>query len=190
MALEVNPLWLQDVDYAAREDRKAIQLFGSEGVIYASTGSLKVSQRAAGADYSVDVAVGMGVILGDNQTNQGSYLVHNITVTNKAVTAPPASNSRIDIVGIRVWDVQAGSVANGSILVDVTVTAGTAAASPVAPALPVSTLLLAYVTIAAGQPSIQNSNISDKRVLARPTIVQSVTQPTDAISGLIWLKPV
>lgn len=182
-----DPLWLQNIDYAARLDRGLIEAFGTEGVI---TG-MKVTQRAAGANYSVDVAVGTCIVQGDNQSNQGSYFVRHTTVDNKAVNSPPASGSRIDLICIQVLDTQAGAVTavGDTYPVQVKYVAGTSGASPVAPSAPVSALVLAQVTVAAGQASVTNANITDKRTLARPTVVVSATQPSDPISGLIWLKP-
>lgn len=184
-----DPLWLQNLDYAARLDRAAIEAFGAEGVIYTGSGTpLKVTPRGAGANMSVDVAVGTGTIAGDDQPAQGSYFFRLLTTANVAIGVAPGSGlSRIDLVTVKIRDVDAGSSAGT--LIDVVVVAGTPGASPSAPTLPVTSLLLAYVTVPNGTSAIQAANITDKRRLARPSYVLSTTQPTDAIGGLIWLKP-
>jgi hypothetical protein len=184
-----DPLWLQDLDYAARLDRGLIEAFGAEGVIYTGAGTpLKVTPRAAGANMSVDVAVGTGTVAGDDQPAQGSYFVRLLSIANAAIgVAPGGGLSRIDLVTVKLRDTDAGSGAGT--LIDVVVVAGTPGATPSAPAVPATSLLLAYVTVPNGTSAIQTSNITDKRRLARPSYVLSATQPTDAIGGLIWLKP-
>lgn len=182
-----DPLWLQDWDYPARLDRALIEAFGAEGVI----SGLKVTQRAAGANYSVDVDLGTGIVAGDDEANQGSYFFRHLTKENVAVNSPPGTGSRIDAICIQVLDTQAGAVTGGgdSPPVQIKYVAGTPGASPAAATVPDTALLLANVTVAAGQSSVTNANITDRRSLARTTIVVSASEPTDPIDGLVWLKP-
>jgi microcystin-dependent protein len=160
MAIDI-PLWLQGGAYSARMDRLVIAQLWEEGV--ADLSCFKVGQRAAGANFSVDISAGEAVIQGDDQTNQGSYLIRGTIVENATIAAAPGSNSRIDLIGLRINDPNAGGSAGNT--ATPVVTTGTVAASPVAPATPSSTLPLAYVTVAAGQASILATNITDARVL-------------------------
>ena len=162
-----TPLWMQGIagvpGFPARLDRLLIAWMFDEGVMDLSC--LKVTQRAAGANFTVDVSVGEAVVQGDDQPDQGNYLVHcTVFETGIVIGAAPGSNSRIDLVGLRINDPNAGG--NSGSTATIVVTAGAVAASPVPPATPASTLPLAHVTVASGQPSVQDANIADVRVKA------------------------
>lgn len=175
------PAWLQNGIYPARVDRQLIDAVWSEGV----HSGLAVTPRAEGANFSVDVAAGRGVVLGDDQSAQGSYL---LTLTGK-VNVPigvPASQNRIDLVVLRVNDPQAGGPTgdNGA----VGVIAGTPGSTPAPPALPASAIELARVTVASGAASILSAAIDQTmRVGAtvRPaarTLIAVVALSTDKTS--------
>ncbi len=187
-----DPIWLQDVDYAARLDRGLIEAFGSEGVVYATDGNLKVRQRAAGANYSVDLDIGRVIVAGDDQPTQGSYFGHNKATLNVPMDAPPGSNSRIDLVIVRIYDTQAGGASppTTGAYINAEIVKGDASASPVWPTVPASAYVLASVLIASGAPSYTDAMITDQRALARSHIVVSDTEPADPITGLVWFKPV
>lgn len=157
------PLWIQAKTYAARMDRHILDILFTEGV--RSPGSpdneLKVVQRAAGANMSVDVGIGYAFVDGDDQVDQGTYLVHVTVLENLAVTAAPGSNSRIDLVVLQINDPNAGGAAGDN--AQLKVIAGTVAASPVVPAVPASAIPLAEITVATGQTSIVTANITDRR---------------------------
>lgn len=160
MAL-LTPTWLQAGTYSAKEDRSIIDATWTEGVVSAAGGALAASQRAAGANNSVDVAAGVAVIQGDDSTGQGKYLVRNDATTNVAFTAAPVSNKRIDVLCIQVNDATAGGSAGDNAVFSVV--AGTAAASPTAPATPASAIPLAQVLRTAGDTSITTAMITDVR---------------------------
>jgi hypothetical protein len=181
------PIWMQDQDYAARLDRGLVEAFGSEGVINDLGGNLKVTERGAGPNFSIDIATGAGIVAGDDQANQGSYFVRNTATLNVAVGAPDPSNPRIDAVVVQVRDTQAGGEA-GTIC-EARVLPGGAAPVPVAPTIPATCMLLAYIAVPVGLSAVTNSQITDERVLARTTIVVSATEPTDPIEGLVWFQP-
>lgn len=162
MALE-DPLWIQALTYSGREDRTLIEAALTEGVI--GRGDLAVTQRAAGANMSVDVAVGKAAITGDDVADQGRYLVRSTTVANVAIGAAPGANSRIDVVVLRVHDAAATGVSNTPAFA---VVPGVAAASPVAPAVPNGALELARVLVAAGDVSVLNAKITNRRVRSVP----------------------
>ena len=186
MAWEL-PIWMQDQDYAARLDRGLVEAFGTEGVVYGVGNHLKVTERSAGPNFSVDIATGAGIVAGDDQANQGSYFVRNGGVINVAVTSPDPSNPRIDAVVVQVRDTQAGGEA-GTVC-EARVIAGGAAAVPSPPAIPATAMLLAYIDVPVGLSAVTNAKITDERVLARTTVTVSATEPTDPIDGLIWFQP-
>lgn len=153
------PGWMQGGTYVAQQDRiNSRAADWDEGVD--SRADLKVVQRAAGANMSVDVAIGGCVITGDDQVNQGNYDVFNDAVFNLTGFTAPGSNSRYDIVGIQLNDPNAGGAAGSNAVI--TRVVGTAAASPVIPAIPASFLPLAIVgPILTSTTSIPNSMIHD-----------------------------
>lgn len=160
MSLE-TPVWLQTETYSARADRTAFDaMWADEGVV---DSGLAVSQRGAGANNSVDVAVGIGVVQGDDQADQGKYVVRNTAVVNVPVTAAPGSNSRIDLVVLQIRDSNAGGDPGDDAIFDII--EGVAAGSPVAPAVPDSALLLARILRTAGDTSVTTAMITDQRTL-------------------------
>jgi hypothetical protein len=68
------PLWMQgdgdeetpSVSYSARQDRQLIASIFTEGIL--GDGSFAVSQRSAGANFSVDVAAGVAASPGPRTT--------------------------------------------------------------------------------------------------------------------------
>lgn len=155
------PLWLQAGTYPAQLDRALIDaLWSVPGILTA--GDLLVSPRAAGANMSVDVAAGRAVVTGSDAPNQGKYLARSLAAVNLVVgAAPGAGTSRIDRVVLHVYD--SAIVGGTADVAALEIVAGTAAASPVAPAIPPSSILLAELTIPAGLASITAPNIADRR---------------------------
>ena len=94
-------------------------------------------------------------------------LVNDAAGTAWTIDAAPVSNSRIDLLWIRATDPDEGEATSGTdgpggVARAVPVfgyTAGTAASSPVAPALPSGALLIATVTTPSGAASIAGSTI-------------------------------
>lgn len=160
-----NPLWMQTTTgaptYSARLDRMLIYNLFTEGVL---SGFL-VSQRAAGANMTVDVSIGYAVVYGDDQANQGAYLFQDDAVDSVTISAAPGSNKRIDLVYARINDPNAGGPSGLNFTLGVV--NGTASASPTVPALPTSAIPLAQILVTAGNVSVINSMITDARVGAR-----------------------
>lgn len=112
------PMWMQsgadetDIEYSARQYRAGLlaALFSREGVLFPDEGQLRLSPRAAGPNYSFDVAPGRAAIFGDDVSDQGCYLctnsaVKNITqFSNGTAITRPASGSRRHRVIARVKD--------------------------------------------------------------------------------------
>lgn len=158
-----TPLWLQNPDYPARLDRALIAMLWDEGV--RDLAAFKVTQRGAGANMSVDVTAGEAFVQGDNEPFQGNYLARSTAVENRTVTAAPGSNSRYDLVVLRVNDPTAGGPAGDVAVIEVI--AGTPAASPTVPATPSTAIPLARLgPIGVGKVSIVDADILDLRPLA------------------------
>jgi len=166
MAL-LRPAWMQavtgdpDIPFSAADDRAAVlaAMFSREGVFDLRGGHLKVTQRAAGANMTVDVAPGRAAIQGDDLSDQGTYVVTNTTPYSLAVPAPPASGSRTHRVVAQVRDRSANAnYAAGTydwvpmLLADT----GTGLKDE-----PPSAITLATVTVPSGAGSIVNSMIDD-----------------------------
>jgi hypothetical protein len=149
---------------------------------------LKVSQRGAGANMSVDVAGGLCIIDGTESATQGSYVCRSdATPTNVVISASSPSLPRIDLVVAKVQDAFYSGVTNAWSIVAVT---GTPAASPVAPSAPVNSLILANVSVAANATSVVTGNITDKRVIGHGNlytgdfVCTSTTRPAAPWTGM------
>ena len=174
MTIEAPPLWLQGGTYPARIDRLALAEMREEGV--ADALACKVSQRAGGANMTVDIAVGGFWVQGDDQALQGTYQGRITAVeSNVAFISPPTgSDQRYDIVCLRVNDPNAGSAQTPANTVVPIVVAGAAAPTPVVPALPNSCLPIAVVgPITSSTPSVTTSMIHDCWTGTGPTFAFS-----------------
>jgi hypothetical protein len=150
------------IQYDARNVRALIDaVCWAEGVV--RSGDLKVSPRAEGANFSVDIAAGKAFISGDATTAQGKYLQQNIgkaNVGDSTMFAAPGSGTKKYGVWLQINDKQSGSSTSYDpqwVIRDWTL-------SPLTLAIP-----LAVVTVSAGQSSIQAQHIDDSpRVVAKP----------------------
>lgn len=133
----------------------------AHGVV--NSGDFAVSQRAAGANMSVDVAGGHAWVRGTENQHQGAYHVYNDGTVNLSVAAADATNPRLDLVVVKVED-DFYSGANKT--ASVTIVTGTPAASPAYPTLPANALVLAAIRVAATASSIGTANITDLRTRA------------------------
>ena len=148
-----------DITYPASEFRASLMgaMFSREGVYDLRGGHLKVTQRSAGANMTVEVAPGRAAIQGDDTSDQGIYVVANTTPYSVAVPAAPASGSRTHRVIARIRDKSANASWNvydwvPELLADT----GTGLRAE-----PPSAITLATVTVPAGAGSITNAMISD-----------------------------
>lgn len=183
MALE-TPVWLEAVagdpviTYSARQMRTWVDaVFAFEGIIRA--GDLKVTQRAAGANMSVDVAAGMVVITGDDVVFQGKVVARNTASFNVPITTAPTTGTRTDLIVAQLYDKQA---AGG------TQYAWNIIALPGTVIVPPSAVLLAQISVGANVASITNSVITDKRAGAvgvggRPVYSVQAAEPAYAAAG-------
>jgi len=149
--------------FSAQEHRQLVQALLSAGVL--GSGDFLVSQRAAGANFTLDVAAGKAAVVGSSVAAQGSYLITNdAPVTGVVVPAAPASGTRTHRVILKVRDrAHDGAVAADVYDAVVQVLEDTGTGTP---ALPGSAIPLALVAIPAGTTSITNANITDQRTRA------------------------
>lgn len=160
-----EPLWMQAtggdaaISYAAADDRAFIDsLFIAEGVLVVNASAFKVSQRGAGANFSVDVASGKAVVTGDDGTNQRKYVVISNGTVNVVTPSAPGSGTRVHRIIIRIRDKQV--IGSGTYDWTIELLEDTGSGTP---AQPNSAITLALVSIAAAQASVLNANITDSR---------------------------
>lgn len=159
---DFHALWMQNLDYPARLDRVFADNIWTAGVLGGTSFEVSPSSPAA---LTVDVAAGVCVVEGGDQTAQGKYLVRKQTgETGIAIAAAPGSGQRNDLIVVEVRDPNATGPTGDD--ARILVVQGTASASPVDPAVPDTCLLLARVRVPSGTGSIDSSLIDDLRVSA------------------------
>jgi len=174
-----------DLTYTAQEIRMYHTALGViTGNAVLTPADFNVTQRGAGANFSVDVAAGLCGVTGDDIASQGLYLAWNDATVNVACPAAPGSGTRNHRLVLQVRD----KVSNGtyttydcilSLLQDTG--AGT-------PAEPASALTLALVSETVGQVSVTNANITFLAPSAKTRFVatgQAYTSTSDvAVAGI------
>jgi microcystin-dependent protein len=178
-------VWQQGQDYSARMDRALIAVMYDEGVMNRSC--FRVTPRAAGANMSVDVSTGDGIVQGDDEVDQGNYYVRCTLGENVVIPTAPVSGARIDLIGVRVNDPNAGGNAgNNAVFVVVSGTAGTV---PIVPDTPDTVLPLYLVLVSAGTSAITSDRLTDVRRNAgrrcAPGTIEWTTSPY-LPSGWLW----
>ncbi|MEU0469922.1 hypothetical protein ABZ215_38495 [Amycolatopsis sp. NPDC006131] len=163
-AMVDNPLYLQPVSgdsailYSAQDFRRTVSsLFPRAGVL---NPSFTITQRSAGANFSIDISAFRAVIQGTSVTDQGSYITVSTGTVNLTTPSAPASGSRTHRVVAQILDKQATGTQYGwQFLLKEDTGSGV-------PALPANSIDLGRVSIAAGQASVQNAHITQTWVLA------------------------
>jgi hypothetical protein len=111
MALE-TPVWLQAGVYPARLDRRALdELFRQQNRVMRG---IVATQRAAGANFTVDVSAGAMVVRVTSQPNGGAFLLFSTAVENVAAGTSPGSGTRTDTLIATVNDPNAGGAAGNN----------------------------------------------------------------------------
>jgi hypothetical protein len=172
MALRTPPSWLQNGSHTAENDRLT-----TTGSLWGTTGIVRSADLAvtASSGMNLSVAAGWAAILGNYQTNMGTYMAYNDGATTATITTADPTNPRIDLVCITVNDAAYSGSLNS---VAINVVKGTAAGSPTVPSTPTNSIALAQVAVGAGVTSITSGNITDVRVRAQiiePTISSAST---------------
>lgn len=166
----LTPDLLDTQSYGFERLRYLISALGvQEGVLDAA--DLKVAQRGAGANMSVDVPAGRALVRGDSGTRNGLYHVVNDATVNVPITAANATLPRLDQIVLHVRDTaDLGDVSDTPTLEVLT---GTPTASITldnrlgAAALPNNCLRIADVLVPAAAASVVTANIRDRRTFAR-----------------------
>lgn len=197
-----TPLYMQagggdtPFDVSAQLDRQLFMaLFRTEGVappIGANallTSGFKVTQRAAGANFSVDISVGIGIVDGDDVANQGRYMVWSDAVENVAIPTP-AAGTRTHRVVAQVRD----KLHNGAWSTYDWTFLAVPDTTGVLPALPATALELAQVPVAPSDTAVFNSAIVDKRTLASlgmprfPHVSSNAGRPPVPAESEMWWR--
>lgn len=146
-----------------------------EGVIGAN--DLKVAQRGAGANMSVDVPTGAAWVQIDTGTRNGLGHVYNDATANVTVTASNGTNPRIDQIILRWNDTSiptgSGNVPTLEVLTGTATSGATLDNRTGAAALPNDCLRLADLLIPTSSTSVTTANIRDRRPWARGAYCES-----------------
>jgi hypothetical protein len=204
---ERDPLWVQGGNYTATEDRLALAaLFGarhfvdlapstsplvSAGGGHGVVGSADMAVTA-GAGTTVNVAAGLAVVRGTQQSDQGVYVTSNDAAKSLTISAADATNPRKDLIVSRVKDAEFGIAGDTGPL---EVVAGTATGGLTAgnatgrPTPPENALILAEVFVPAGAASSASYTITDLRTRATAlggafVAASSATYPSPATEGM------
>lgn len=169
MSVETPPMANENAaaGYGAEQSRRAwfVDYLSTGGVINA--GDLLVS---VGSGLSVNVAVGQVLIPGTSSTTQGLYFGQNMSTTNLTLATANGTNPRIDMICATVQD---SAYAGANDLWELQAVTGTPTSGATlsnlsgAPALPVSSLLIAYVLVPANAVSLTSGDLLDERIRAQ-----------------------
>ncbi|WP_131816201.1 hypothetical protein [Mycolicibacterium porcinum] len=168
------------------------RLFGPGVATSFNANGWKVTQRGAGANMSVDVAVGDGLLA--RPSGDYGFWGWTTATENIAVTAANPTNPRIDTVVAWIdTSVTTTGSANSPNALKFQIMAGTPAGSPVAmPDVTIQSTLgaaaawikLATINVAAGSTSVVNANITD----ARTGINVTAPLPANSVNGAVVLQ--
>ncbi len=174
---------IQGESLPAVTDRLANTVLIHEGVVMRNNPlSFQVKQNL-GTDMNVKIgsliAFDLAVIQGDS-AGQGVFITEHQNASQVlAVAASDPTNDRIDNVILRIFDDTFDS--SGFDYADLEVTTGTPDASPVPPAVPAGSFVLAEILVQDAVTQIVNGDITDKRVEApiRGELVKSIYYTTN-----------
>lgn len=184
-------LWLENAGAVHKAHYYQQLLSGLTGHRSAVLGltDLKVVQRGAGANLSVDVGAGDVVIratLADSVGSFGSYFVRNNATVNLAVGAADPSNTRNDLVVIDVRDSERTGIINDARL---RIVQGTPSGTPLDPTIPANSIVLARLVVTAGDTAINTGDIADLRFNAiqasQPGELAATRQPWHTAWGIV-----
>jgi len=148
-----------------------------EGVIAPATAV--VTQRGAGANFSVDIAPFQAIIAGEDVTDQGAYLISNTAIFNLVTPTAPGSGTRTHRLVAQVRDKRANAAWSTYDWTPVIVVDSGSGE----PAEPPSSETLAHIVIAAGQANVSNANITQGYQVLRSLIPIPPLQSFQASTG-------
>lgn len=162
--------WIQAGSYSGEDDRNVVtalltpagaaSLLAKSGVLAGWGGDLAVT--AQGGNMNVVVAIGKAFVAGSIGATQASYFYMNDAAKPITLTAANGSNPRRDLIVVQIEDAAASGGNNTGTARLVT---GTPAASPVAPAVPANSIVLAEILLPAGAAgaAVTAAMITDRR---------------------------
>lgn len=170
-----------------------------------TAGDLKVGQRGAGANMSVDVSAGWGLVQTTRNTKVFNIFVQNVAIQNLVVAANSSGSNRVDAVIARVSrSADPNTLTNNVMTLEVVTGSGVSALTDGAITSAIGGddfIRLANVTVANGASSITNANITDTRVAAKtskgiqmaPETLHFRTvsaEPASPVEGEFWFNNV
>lgn len=159
--------------------------FFSEGVVQGVGDELKVVERGAGANMSVDVGSGLALIeVTTTLLNPNATLktwLHNDETINIPVPTADSTNARKDRI-VAKFDMTVDPDGNAANIVSIELVQGTPAGSPVAPDTPSNADSLAIVDVPASCTAIESAQITDDRTFV--TLDTAVLQDVGRVSDL------
>ena len=166
MAFEV--LWMQAnsgdealvAATSARQNRQLIDVLLTEGVVDVDGGDFAASEHAD--EWKVTVAAGRAVVAGDDQADQGKYLVTMTTDADVALNPPPGADKRIDVIYLQVLDPNASGDAGYTAELGF-VEGATHATTPVAPDVPDTAIAVCSVLRESTDATWADASITDLR---------------------------
>lgn len=164
------PQWLQQQSYSAAQDRRLIQALWPAPASTGGAATISVGTM------TIQFAAGQCAVPSPNSS--GSTLcTWDATEFVTIAAAPPSGQNRIDIVTVHPRGNDLDGGANNDFIFDTIV--GTAAASPVAPAVPAGQVPWYQVNVPGGAASLVAGNLTDVRPggLAITTYVPPASSP-------------
>jgi len=162
VTIPTPPIWTQNRQYSARLDRNFADVLFGEGVLDPGGGDFATVETSPLSN-SVIVDPGLAIIQGDDELNQGKYVVRLEALVNVLLQAAPTSDARIDLIVLQINDPTAGSARTPADVAEIVVIEGVVAGSPVAPAVPDTAIPIASVLRTTGDTFVDNSMITDER---------------------------
>ncbi|MFL1427134.1 MULTISPECIES: hypothetical protein [unclassified Nocardiopsis] len=173
MALELDSWAVAGAQSSARIARLQLQSGTRSGNGVVESGDLRVRELAVPGT-SVRVASGAAVILGKEQSFQGSYYAHNVGDAEVPIAANATGSTRYDLVILRVedpgidgtpwtWDPSVDPVYYFRVIEGVSSTASQVPSGTTG-------IPLARIAIPASTATIENDHITDLRQMMSPRI--------------------
>ena len=195
-----QPSYLSGVQHTASSDRTLVSsLLGSPYATFSGTTTPTVGgshgvvtelafrvTEAVPAAMTVSVAAGAAFVRGSSagSMGQGSYHVVNDAQVVLPIAAANATQTRHDLIVLRVRDAEQGNAGNDAVL---QVVQGTPSPAPLDPTVPSDCLVLARITVSANLAAVTSVQVQDLRTFASALggiqPVRSATKPSGAREG-------
>lgn len=187
-------------------EQGVLNSLGSDWEDFFANGDLKVTERAAGANMSVDVAPGWAILSTERNGKTFKVFCQNLSIANIVVATNSTGSNRIDAVILRVSRTAEPNVLTNNIVTLQVVTGnGTDAMTDEEIATIIDSdddfIRLADITVPNATSDITDGDIEDTRVRAKttdqidyaPTIINFrilATDPNEAnlAEGMLWFN--